>query len=238
MSATLAPGFAQAPYQALVPGVLGTIGRALQRRLETAFPLSLFEHSFVPAKLDAKQWGKLTTRTPFVGLGWNEVSPTKSTSRLFDGASTWSVFLTTKSNFSVGARYFGDSQGEQNAPGLFAMVQMAVAVLHGMTIREVGTVMVTRASNAYGEGWDENMATCVIDLAVATAIALPDAITAPGAPIGPLPAPLPTGPESVLGNFTTLGATWNLAQPVGDGGGVDEIDDVIVVPVAPTGASE
>ncbi len=238
MSASLPAGMAQAPFQALVPGVLGTIGRALQFRLEAAFPLTLFQHSFVPAKLDAKEWIKLTTRTPFVGLGWNEVSPTKSTSRLFDGASTWSVFLTTKNNFSIGDRYFGDSQGQQNAPGLFAMVQMAIAVLHGMTIDGVGTVNVVRASNAYGEGWDENMATCVIDLAVATVISPSDAITAPGTPIAVQPAPLPLAPEAGLGEFSTLATVWNLASPGEDAGGVDEIDDVMAVPVTLTGASE
>lgn len=58
--------------QAVLPGTLATIGRALQARLQLVFPLTLFQHSFVPAKVTAKEWMKLTTRTPFIGLGGDE----------------------------------------------------------------------------------------------------------------------------------------------------------------------
>ncbi len=203
-----------ASVQAIMPGPLNIIGRALQARLEAAFPLRLFQHDFVPAKLDAKAWGKLTSRTPFIGLGWNDVEPTRDASRLFDGFSAWSVFLVSKNNYSVGARYFGDAQGQQDAPGLFAMTQVAIAVLHGMKVPNVGSVSVVRASNAYGEGWDEAMATCVIDLSVSTTIPPIDAVTQPGD----------------LGLFETLDTVWNLASPVGGLGGVDELHDVIAVP--------
>lgn len=203
-----------ASVQALLPGPMHIIGRAIQARLQAAFPLTLFQHSVVPAKLDAKAWAKLTSVTPFIGLGWNEMSPARDAGRLFDGQSTWSVFLVAKNNFSVGDRYFGDTQGQQNAPGLFAMTQVAIAVLHGMSVPEIGTVMVARASNAYGEGWDENMATCVIDLSVSTVIKPIDAVTQPGD----------------LGLFETLNTVWNLGSPVGDLAGTDEMNDVIAVP--------
>lgn len=207
-------GAIPASVQAIMPGPLNLIGRALQARLQAAFPLSLFQHDFVPAKLDAKAWGKLTSRTPFVGVGWNDVAPSREAGRLFSGFSGWSVFLVAKNNYSIGARYFGDLQGQQDAPGLFAMTQVAVAILHGLKIPAVGSVAVVRASNAYGEGWDENMATCVIDLSVNTTIALIDAVTPPGD----------------LGLFETLNTVWNLASPVGNAGGVDELNDVIAVP--------
>lgn len=200
--------------QAILPGTLAVIGRALEARLQAAFPLSLFQHSFVPAKLDQKEWGKLTERTPSVALGWNDADNSKNAGRLFAGESTWSVFLVTKNNNSISARYFGDTQGQQWAPGLFAMAQVAIAVLHGLTIPSVGSVTVKRASNAYAEGWNDNMAMCVIDLAVDTTIALVDAVSAPGD----------------LGLFETLATLWNLASPVGDAGGVDEIFDDIAVP--------
>lgn len=207
-------GAIPASVQAIMPGPLNIIARALQARLQAAFPLSLFQHDFVPAKLDAKAWAKLTTRTPFIGLGWVEVAPVRDVGRLFTGESIWSVFLVAKNNYSIGARYFGDAQGQQDAPGLFAMTQVAIAVLHGMKIQGVGSVSVTRASNIYGEGWDESMASCLIDLSVSTTIATIDAVTPPGD----------------LGLFETLNTVWNLASPVGNAGGVDELNDVIAVP--------
>ena len=192
---------------AVLPGTLATIARALQGRLQLVFPLTLFQHGFVPAKVTAKEWGKLTTRTPFVGLGWNDVAPASNAGRLFAGESVWTVFLTARNAGSIGARYFGDAQG----PGLFTMAQVAAAVLHGFTIEGVGSVMVRRVANAFGEEWDDGQAIALVDVAVSTVLDIPDAIGAP----------------DDLGLFKTLAATWNFAT---EGVGQDEMTDVIAVP--------
>ncbi|MHB1305348.1 MAG: hypothetical protein ACYCZB_18130 [Acidiphilium sp.] len=176
---TSSPAGLPSPVQAIMPGPLGLIGRALQARLQAAFPLEQFEHNVVPAKVDVKDWRMLTRRTPFVGLGWNDLMPDHDGGGPFVGASNWSVFLATVNQGSIGARYFGDAAGQQWAPGLFAMIQVGVAVLHGLTLPRLGSVRVSRASNVFVEGWDENMAAAVIDISVRTTIALGETVTPP-----------------------------------------------------------
>ncbi|MDA8049966.1 MAG: hypothetical protein M0002_08170 [Rhodospirillales bacterium] len=171
------------------PGPLSRIGRAVQARLQLVFPLAKFEQQFMPAKLGPAEWKSLMRRTPFVGLGWADVEANRDAGRLFAGESRWSVFLATRNTGSVGARYFGDAQG----PGLFPMVQAAVALLHGWTIPAIGTAMVSRAANVYAEGWEDEAAMAAVDFAVATEITVAGALTAP----------------DDLGLFQKLGVTWN-----------------------------
>jgi hypothetical protein len=197
-------------------GPMPAIGRALQAQLQAYFPLTVFEHQVVPAKVGAKEWAKLTRRLPFIGLGWNDVEPTRDAGPLFDGQSRWSVFIAVENSRGIAERYFGDAQ----APGLLQFVQVAVAVLHGFKIPCVGTVMVTRASNAAGEGFDENQAIAVIDISVSTVLALPDIIVQPD-----------------MGLFQQMAVTWNFVEASPLLGGTDVLSEIVNIPIAnPPGA--
>ena len=202
MSATLnvTPTF---PVQPITPGPLAEIGRALQARLQLVFPVLRFQYDVVPAKITADIWKQLLKRTPFVGLGWNMIRKSGGDdTRLFEGISSWSVFLVVKNPSSVSARYFGDAQGA----GLFLLTQAAIGVLHGFTIPGYGSVQVSQAGNVYAETWDDDAAAVMLDLTVGTTLPLPEVVSAPGD----------------LDEFAAMMAEWNF-------GGADVLTDQIVV---------
>lgn len=175
------------------PGPLSLIGAGLQKQLQLAFPPAFFEFSFMPPRLTAQEWERLVRRTPFIGLGWNDVDATRNAGTLFKGESHWTVFVVVTNQSSVGARYYGDAQGV----GLFQVVQAAIAVLNGHTVPGVGTCLVTKAANAYAEGWNkENIAMAAIDLAV-------NVTMSPGATL--------IGPDVTPATFKQLGIGWEFA---------------------------
>ncbi len=172
------------------PGPLSLIGTALQAQLQVAFPPSYFEFSFMPPRLTAQEWERLVRRTPFIGLGWNDIDATNNGGSLFKGESHWTVFAVVTNQASVGGRYYGDQQGV----GLFQVLQAAIAVLNGFTIKNVGTCLVKKVSNAYAEGWNkENIAMAAIDVAVNLTLS---------------PAATLVGPEMTPGTFKQLGIDW------------------------------
>lgn len=174
----------------LDPGPLQLMGDALTTRLKLVFPPARFQHDIVPAHLNAKEWRRLTHRTPFIGLGWNDIEANPEGGRPFDGHARWTVFLVTKNARGTHERYWGDAL----APGLFAMVHAAIAVLNGYTIPDIGTAEATRSANLYAEGWDDDaMAMASIDLSVGISFGLADILSAP----------------ADMGLFHTLGISWD-----------------------------
>ena len=189
------------PVQPIGPGPLALIARALQARLQLVFPATRFQHDIVPAKITPEIWKQLLRRTPFIGLGWNAVS-NQLDGRLFEGLSSWSVFLVIKNPASVPARYFGDTQGA----GLFLLTQAAIGVLNGYTIEGFGSVRVRQAGNVYAESWDDDAAAVIVDLDVTTTLALPELVSAPGD----------------LNEFSAMMAEWNF-------GGADVLTEQLIV---------
>ena len=158
------------PVTTVLPTPLERIGEAIADRLKIVFPEAKFQHAWLPAKLTPKSWNALLRRTPFVGIGWGTLDPKRDAAfRDFSGHSTWSVFLVVRNEAGVRQRYYGDMQG----PGLLPMVAAAVAILHGHTIRDVGSMQVERAGNAYADGWDaDDTALAAIDVSVGTSLPL------------------------------------------------------------------
>lgn len=143
------------------PGPIIQIGEAIAERLRLAFPPERFSHEFMPAKLDAGQWVKLLRRTPFVGLGFSDIEPKQESSSQFDGPVTWAVFLATRNESGPRARFYGD----KFAPGVLQMMQVAVGMLQGHTLKcgatKLGTVRAVRAANAYAEDWKDDQVAMV-----------------------------------------------------------------------------
>lgn len=171
------------------PGPLAKTALALQTRLQVAFPPALFAFDFVPAKVTKETWRKLTRKTPFIGIGWADIEGGRNL-RFFQGESRWSVFLATKNTSGILGRYFGDAL----APGLFTMVEAATAALQGFTIPDVGSTGITRGSNVFVEGWDdEDMVVATLDVTVGLTIRMADVL-------------LNVGDE---GEFNELSIDWN-----------------------------
>lgn len=152
------------------PGPLQVMGSALADRLKLGFPPTLFQHAIMPAKLTPQAWEKLVRRPPFVGLGWNRIMPMPDMQRTFRGIASWSVYFVTRNAAGEIGRYFGDAQG----PGLFQMVQVGTAIVHGADLG-VGTASVHETSNAVAEGWEAgNAVIAALDVEVPIDLGLTD----------------------------------------------------------------
>lgn len=147
------------PVEIAGNGPLGAIGAALQARLKLLFPPAKFTHKWVPPKLNERGWKMLTERTPLIGLSFDQFER-QETGRMATGRSEWSVLCVTRNERSTEARFLGD----EFAPGILALLQVATAGLHGMTIAGQGSVQFERVHAAVTEEFDDS------DLAMARAI--------------------------------------------------------------------
>lgn len=147
----------------IMPGPVARVGDGIAERLKLVFPEAQFEHSFVPAKLDGALWNKLVRRPPFVGLGFLEMDPKPGSNTQFVGDVRWAVFLATKNAHSPRARFFGD----KFAPGALQMMEVAIAVLQGWTLKGFGPCAVIGAANSFIEDWkDDTLAMTTLHLSM------------------------------------------------------------------------
>lgn len=151
-------------YASLVAaGPLHAMHAALTARLKLAFPTTHFGHHTLPARITLPVWQKITRRTPAICLGWNGFDRGKDAGRVLRANAKWSVLGATRNEAGVEPRLLGDALGA----GQIGVAQVAAAALHGMAIRDVGTVAVTGATNLVIEGLlDEHAALTGIDITV------------------------------------------------------------------------
>ncbi len=175
------------------PGPLSIIGAGIRARLEQVFSPRKFTHLWMPSRPDSSAWSRLTRRPPVIALGFNEFTPAAES--YATGASEWTLYLVTGNEAGDEARLFGD----QHAPGLFGLIEVAVAALHGLNIIDSGSVRVGQATHAFVETLqDATLAIATIDLSVPTTISLGDVIT---------------GGDAEPGLAETQDVTWNFEAP-------------------------
>jgi hypothetical protein len=164
------------PVSALLPGVLAETAAAIERRIQFAFPPAKFQLRFMPAKLSARVFAELYKgNAPLIGVGWNGLAD-MSDGREFVGISTWTVMIAVKTSGASGqVRYLGDGVG----PGLLNFVPAMIACLHGLKIDRVGTIRVTKVSNAYADDWGDDVAIAMLDLTVGVTVPVCAAVTRP-----------------------------------------------------------
>ncbi len=177
----------------LAASPLAVATRAIQDRLKLIFPEKRFVHRMVPARMDGASWKRLIGDGRFVGLGWAEIAPDSDEGRSFNGDAQWVVFLACRNPSGVMGAMFGDARG----PGLFAFVHAAIAVLQAFSIPGAGTLMVTAATNAYADGWDEQdgLAMAAVHCGLRLNLAPPEGIDM-------------TAPE----DLKQIAATWQFAD--------------------------
>lgn len=159
----------------------------IRHRLQRAFPATHFHHGMLPAAMSRTLWETTVNRTPFIGLTWWGAQPDRDAGRQFAATASWRIVLVNN-NPDATRRIVGDELG----PGQFAMVQSAIAALHGYTpqrsragipgaldeIDDIGTFNVTDVTALTTEEWGRAN-DAVAGLVVATSFRLTDRGDAP-----------------------------------------------------------
>lgn len=182
MSGTLNPASVLATR-----GPLFVATALIRHRLQRAFPATHFHHGLLPAALSRELWLTTVNRTPFIGLTWLGAQPDRDAGRRFEATASWRIVLVNN-NPDATRRIVGDELG----PGQFAMVQGAIAALHGYTpqraragipgaldeIDDIGTFNVTEVTALTTEEWGR-ASDAVAGLVVASKFSLTDRGDAP-----------------------------------------------------------
>lgn len=141
------------------------IDEAVEARLRTAFLANRWSFQRVPDPMTLDEFKRLMRATPWLGLGWTDLAASPQ-GRQVQGQLSFSLTICVK-NVGHEARFHGDRQG----PGLYVATMVAAALLHGMTIRDVGTIQVTRAASAFAEGFgDASIAIARLTFQVTTSL--------------------------------------------------------------------
>ncbi len=128
-----------------------TMEPMITERLRRVFPKKDFTLERVPAVLTLTEFRRIARMTPFVGLAWIGADVDPNSGRRVQANAKWRAVLVIKASSSLEARFKGDSRGI----GLDAMVDVAMAVLQGVTFDGVGLSKVTSAQAIYAEGWED-----------------------------------------------------------------------------------
>ena len=146
-------------------GPVAIMHRALQVRLQAAFPSPQFQHRTAPPRFTPQEFARFTERAPVVGLGWVNMKPMEGRAvrpRIWSGRANWVVFLVVK-NPRVEALVLGDGLG----PGLMGMLAVAAAALQGHSIGGIGPAEVGECGQAYSDTWaSEGLALATLAISV------------------------------------------------------------------------
>jgi hypothetical protein len=144
------------------PGPLAAIAAGLRGRLELVFPLTRFDHQWMPPKMSKAAWDTMTRRPPFIGLGFDRFYRVQTQNDLAV-ISEWTLCVVVKNERGLKWLMVGDEGG----PGFFSLIEVAASVLHGFTIPDIGSVQVVSADHTKIEGdEDQTLTMGVIALTV------------------------------------------------------------------------
>lgn len=175
---------------------------AIVERLRIAFPEKTFAIERVPQTMTRTEFNRLARLSPFIGLAWTGMRNDSDAGRAVKGRMSWRLILIFKASNGNETRFKGDRKDL----GLDAMVDVSVALLHGWTIPEVGSVAVTLANSVIADGWlDDNLVIAQVDFEIR--------FTSPIADYGLL----------TLNDFRELAVTWDI------GPGADTITDTFTL---------
>lgn len=129
-------------------------------RLRLAFPVQTFALERVPPTLTVAEFKRVVRQAPFLGLAWAGMKPSHGNGRELRGAMQWRLYLICRASNGLEARFKGDRKDI----GLDAMTDVALALLHGASLKPVGATDVTNAQSLIADGYaDDDIALCQID---------------------------------------------------------------------------
>ncbi|TCT35376.1 hypothetical protein EDC90_102631 [Martelella mediterranea] len=170
--------------------VIATQDELITKRLRIAFPERVFNLERVPMAMTMREFNRLARMTPFLGLAWLGMKVGDG-ARNLAGSMQWRLYLLTSTSSGLEARFKGDARGV----GLDAIVNVAAAVLNGVSFPDAGTLTVTGASAIAADGFtDDNIALAQVDFQFSFCTSTND-------------LELETAED-----FEALGVTWSLAE--------------------------
>lgn len=148
------------------------VHQAVGTRLRSAFAEDRWTFELVPSPLTLDEFKSIVAKaTPWLGLSWREIAPDAASGRQMLARLGFTLTIVIK-NSGRAARFLGDRLG----PGLYASTLIAAALLHGLLVADVGTLLVTRAGSAFADGYsDMGIAIATVDLDVT--VSLTDVLT-------------------------------------------------------------
>ncbi len=175
---------------------------ALVERLRIAFPEKTVGIERVPQTMTLTEFKRLARLSPLIGLAWTGMRNDGDAGRSVKGRMLWRLILIFKASNGHETRFKGDSKGL----GLDAMIDVSIALLHGWTISDVGSVAVTIANSVIADGFlEDDVVIAQVDFEIR--------FTSPIADYGLL----------TLDDFRELAVTWDI------GPGADTITDTITL---------
>lgn len=134
---------------------------AIEPLLRPYFVAGKWQIDAVPHPLSLGEFQRLLGVSPWIGIAWREFTPAANAGRLLKGTHSLMLTLAVKNASGRVARLFGDRLG----PGLYPALATAAGALHGRTVQGLGTLQVTRAGQAYSDGFgDLTVAIGVVEL--------------------------------------------------------------------------
>jgi hypothetical protein len=183
---------------------ISTLTTGIADILAERFPVNRWTIEHVPMLMTMEEFKRVLGMTPWLGISWREVRPDPNAGRSTPERLAATVTVIVKNAGGKAGRLLGDGAG----PGLYPSVELARHSLHTRAIEGIGTLVVTRAGQAYSDGWG--------DLTVAVGVIELEALTRTPRPIG-------EGEEPP--DFASLATTWDFA--LGEDSPADNATDII-----------
>lgn len=120
-------------------------------RIRLAFPQEAFTIERVSSIVSPDEFSDLVVKSPALCLAWMGVRPEGSSARTLRGRAQWRLILIYKSSAKPENRFRGDAFGW----GLDDMVDVAMMILHGWTIADVGSCYVSGSDAVGVQGFED-----------------------------------------------------------------------------------
>ncbi|MBW6402035.1 hypothetical protein KPL78_29585 [Roseomonas sp. HJA6] len=160
-------------FDPAVDGVIAVTARAMKERLARFFPASKFVIELMPAAITKAVWLKLTQKTPFIGIAFQDVVVSETAAVNPAVTMRFQVHLVVTAT-APETRLLGDRQ----SPGIVNMLAVAVLGLHAWSIEDVGAVFCGTSQTLAADFLQDNQAVIGIPVHVSTTLIPDEAIAA------------------------------------------------------------